>query len=75
MMRSKGHVACIKLKNYNILVIKPKEMKLPGIIRNTWKYNTKTYFTGSVIWNKFKRHQRAWKKGLLVDIVLNSGVP
>jgi hypothetical protein len=44
MMRSKGHVACTKLKNYNILVIKPKEKRLPEIIRNTWNDKIKTYF-------------------------------
>jgi hypothetical protein len=51
-----------KLQN---LVIKAKEKRLPGIIRNTWEDNIKTYFIESVIiWNKFKWLQRAWKKGL-----------
>jgi len=64
-MTSKGHVACIKSKNYNILFIKSKEKRLPGIIRNTWNDNIKTYFRESVIiWSKFKWLQGAWKKGL-----------
>jgi len=65
MTRKKGHVACIKLKNYNILVIKPKQKKLSGIIKNTWKDNIKMYFRESVmIWNKCKWLQRTWKKGI-----------
>jgi hypothetical protein len=49
MMRSKGHVACIKLKNYDILVIKSKEKRLPVIIRHTWKDNIKMYVRERVI--------------------------
>lgn len=56
----------MELKNYSILVVKPKEQRLLGTARHTWKDNIKKYLTESVkVWNKFSWLQTAWNEGLL----------
>ena len=55
----------MKLKNYNILVIKPRETRVPGMITHTQKDNIKMYLRECVmVWNKSNWLQRAWNGGL-----------